>query len=227
KCETRARLRLRRRRPGRGPFIGGLMTPSTVVEPTTNPNPPTIDLGRRQPTSKTPTPTNAGAPNIRREINAEQVCILTFDRPNSSANVFDRATLNELNEHLDFAAAHPELAGLILCSAKKSIFIAGADLHSIAAETDPKKLRELIEFGQSVFNRIAALPMVTVAAIHGACVGGGFEISLACDWRVATTDKATRIGLPETQIGLIPAWGGSTRLPRLITLPRALDVILA
>src|SRR6185437_10370842 len=118
KCETRARLRLRGRRPGRGPFIGGLMTPSTVVEPTTNPNPPTIDLGRRQPTSKTPTPTNAGAPNIRREINAEQVCILTFDRPNSSANVFDRATLNELNEHLDFAAAHPELGALFFAVQK-------------------------------------------------------------------------------------------------------------
>jgi 3-hydroxyacyl-CoA dehydrogenase/alkylation response protein AidB-like acyl-CoA dehydrogenase/enoyl-CoA hydratase/carnithine racemase len=179
----------------------------------------------RQP--KSPPATNASEPNLRREVTAEQICILTFDRPGSSANIFDRATMNELNEHLNFIVAQPGLRGLVLCSAKKSIFIAGADLHSIAAETDPAKLRELIEFGQSVFNRIAALPMVTVAAIHGACVGGGFEISLACDWRVATTDKATRIGLPETQIGLIPAWGGSTRLPRLITLPRALDVILA
>ncbi len=203
------------------------MTPSTVVEPIINPNHLPIDLGRRHPTSKTPTPTIAGAPNIRREVTAEQICILTFDRPGSSANVFDRATLNELNEHLDFVAAHPELTGLVLCSAKKSIFIAGADLHSIAVETDPAKLRELIEFGQAVFNRIAALPLTTVAAIHGACVGGGFEISLACDWRVASTDKSTRIGLPETQIGLIPAWGGSTRLPRLIGLPKALDIILA
>ena len=132
-----------------------------------------------------------------------------------------------LNQHLDFVAHHPELTGLILCSAKKSIFIAGADLHSIAAETEPEKLRELIQFGQAVFNRLAALPLPSVAAIHGACVGGGFEVSLACDWRIASTDRATRIGLPETQIGLIPAWGGSTRLPRLITLPKALDVILA
>ncbi|HEX4263844.1 MAG TPA: 3-hydroxyacyl-CoA dehydrogenase NAD-binding domain-containing protein [Verrucomicrobiae bacterium] len=182
-------------------------------------------LERRQPATKTPP--IAGASNLRREVNAEGICILTFDRPGSSANIFDRATLNELNEHLNFIVAHPELAGLVLCSAKKSIFIAGADLHSIAAETDPAKLRELIEFGQAVFNRIAALPMTTVAAIHGACVGGGFEISLACDWRVASADKSTRIGLPETQIGLIPAWGGSTRLPRLISLPKALDIILA
>ena len=185
-----------------------------------------IDLERRHPTSKSPT-NSVGVPNLRRDITAGQICILTFDRSGSSANIFDRATLNELNEHLDFIAAHPELRGLVLCSAKKSIFIAGADLHSIATETDPAKLRELIELGQTTFNRIAALPIVTVAAIHGACVGGGFEISLACDWRIATPDKTTRIGLPETQLGLIPAWGGSTRLPRLIGLPRALDVILA
>ena len=198
------------------------MTNSNVAEL----NSSSVNLERRQPSSKIPT-TTAGVPNIQRAINADQICILTFDRAGSSANIFDRATLDELNEHLAFVAAHPELKGLVLCSAKKSIFIAGADLHSISAETDPAKLRELIEFGQTVFNRIAALPLVTAAAIHGACVGGGFEIALACDWRVASTDKATRIGLPETQIGLIPAWGGSTRLARLISLPKALDVILA
>lgn len=198
---------------------------TNVAEQTSTVSP--INLERRQPSSRFPTPANAGAPTLRREITAEQVCILTFDRPGSSANVFDRATLAELNQHLDFAAGHPELTGLILCSAKKSIFIAGADLHSIAAETEPEKLRELIQFGQAVFNRLAALPLPSVAAIHGACVGGGFEVSLACDWRIASTDRATRIGLPETQIGLIPAWGGSTRLPRLITPPKALDVILA
>ena len=179
------------------------MTPLNVVELT--PKTSSLDLERRQPAPEAPAPTHAGAPNLRREITAEQVCVLTFDRPGSSANIFDRATLNELNEQLDFIASHPELKGLVLCSAKKSIFIAGADLHSISAETDPAKLRELIEFGQLVFNRIAQLPLTTVAAIHGACVGGGFEISLACDWRVASSDKATRIGLPETQIGLIPA----------------------
>ncbi len=195
---------------------------TNVLEQTT-----ALNLERRQPSLRSPTSADAGAPNLRREITPEQICILTFDRAGSSANVFDRATLAELNQHLDFVAAHPELTGLILCSAKKSIFIAGADLHSIAAETDPARLRELIQFGQAVFNRLAALPIPTVAAIHGACVGGGFELSLACDWRVATTDRATRIGLPETQIGLIPAWGGSTRLPRLITLTKALNVILA
>ena len=84
----------------------------------------------------------------------------------------------------------------------------------------------MIELGQAVFNRIAALKIPTVAAIHGAAVGGGYEISLACDYRIASPDRATKIGLPETKLGLLPAWGGSTRLPRLIGLPKALDIIL-
>ena len=85
----------------------------------------------------------------------------------------------------------------------------------------------MIERGQAVMNRVAALAIPTVAAIHGAAVGGGYEICLACDYRIASPDHATKIGLPETQIGLLPAWGGSTRLPRLIGLPGALDIILA
>src|SRR6202022_1278764 len=88
------------------------------------------------------------------------------------------------------------------------------------------ELRDFIAEGQRVFNRIAALKIPSVAAIHGACAGGGYEITLACDWRVASDDPATRIGLPETTLGLIPAWGGSTRLPRLIGEDNAAEVIL-
>jgi 3-hydroxyacyl-CoA dehydrogenase/enoyl-CoA hydratase/3-hydroxybutyryl-CoA epimerase len=88
-------------------------------------------------------------------------------------------------------------------------------------------VREVIELGQALFNRIAALKIPTVAAIHGAAVGGGFEIALACAHRLASPDRVTKLGLPETKLGLLPAWGGSTRLPRLIGLPRALDLILA
>jgi 3-hydroxyacyl-CoA dehydrogenase/enoyl-CoA hydratase/3-hydroxybutyryl-CoA epimerase len=87
-------------------------------------------------------------------------------------------------------------------------------------------MRDFIAEGQRVFNRIAALKIPTVAAIHGACAGGGYEVTLACDWRVASDDPATRIGLPETTLGLIPAWGGSTRLPRLIGEDNAAEVIL-
>jgi 3-hydroxyacyl-CoA dehydrogenase/alkylation response protein AidB-like acyl-CoA dehydrogenase/enoyl-CoA hydratase/carnithine racemase len=153
--------------------------------------------------------------------------VLTFDRPGSAANIFDPRTLNELSEELDFIAGAPQLRGVVLTSAKRSIFIAGADLKMMSDNASPHDVRDLINLGQTVMNRLAAVPIPTVAAIHGACVGGGYELCLACDYRVASSDRATKIGLPETLLGLLPAWGGSTRLPRLVGLPRALGVILA
>src|SRR5712671_1814833 len=177
------------------------------------------------PRSSAPEP--AAAPTILRSIREDQICLLTFDRPGSAANIFDTRTLNELGEHVDFIAATPQLKGVIITSAKRSIFIAGADLKMMSENAAPEQVRKLIELGQNVMNRLAALSIPTVTAVHGAAVGGGYELCLACDYRVASTDRATRIGLPETQLGLLPAWGGSTRLPRLIGLPKALDVILA
>ena len=151
--------------------------------------------------------------------------VLTFDREGSSANIFDRPALVELNEKLDGLSAHPELTGLVIRSAKPSIFIAGADLK-VLSSLQGDELRDLIELGQATFQKLACLPYVTVAAIHGACVGGGCELALACDWRVASDASVTKIGLPETNLGILPAWGGTTRLPRLIGLPKALPIIL-
>ncbi|MCW1883425.1 3-hydroxyacyl-CoA dehydrogenase NAD-binding domain-containing protein [Luteolibacter flavescens] len=151
--------------------------------------------------------------------------VLTFDRENSSANIFDRPALIELNEKLDALSAHPELEGLIIRSAKPAIFIAGADLN-VLSKLQGDKLRDLIELGQATFEKLARLPYPTVAAIHGACVGGGYELALACDWRIASDASVTKIGLPETSLGIVPAWGGTTRLPRLIGLPAALPLIL-
>ena len=163
---------------------------------------------------------------IRREIGDDRVCVLTFDRPESGANIFDTATMSELGEHVDAIERDNSLRGLIITSAKKSIFIAGADLRTLLKQAQTGELHDFIAQGQRVFNRIAALKISSVAAIHGACAGGGYEITLACDWRVASDDPATRIGLPETTLGLIPAWGGSTRLPRLIGEDNAAEVIL-
>jgi 3-hydroxyacyl-CoA dehydrogenase/enoyl-CoA hydratase/3-hydroxybutyryl-CoA epimerase len=162
---------------------------------------------------------------IRAEFTADRLCVVTFDRPESSANVFDRTALEELHDVLDGIEGQPGLRGVIFTSAKPKIFIAGADLRGFTTITPPQ-LAELIRLGQSAFNRIAGLPVPTVAAIHGACVGGGYELTLACDWRVATDHRATKIGLPETKLGILPAWGGPTRLPRLIGIAKALDIIL-
>ncbi len=163
---------------------------------------------------------------IRREVRHDGICVLSFDRPESGANIFDTATMDSLREHLDAIESDGLIKGVIVTSAKRSIFIAGADLQTLLRQAQTGELRAFIAEGQSVFNRLAALKVPTVAAIHGACAGGGYEITLACDYRVATNDPATRIGLPETTLGLVPAWGGATRLPRLLGLEAAAEVIL-
>ena len=182
---------------------------------------------RRDPARRWTLPADKSHATIHRSVSSDGICTLTFDQPGSSANVFNMATLAELDEHLVFLESQTGLAGLILASAKPSIFIAGADLHAIAGMSkDVERMESLIKLGQSLFSRLAALQVPKVATIHGACVGGGFELALACDYRIASLDKVTKLGLPETQLGLIPAWGGCTRLPRLIGLPKALAVIL-
>ncbi|PYJ50095.1 MAG: hypothetical protein DME83_10285, partial [Verrucomicrobia bacterium] len=117
---------------------------------------------------------------------------------------FDAATLNELNERVDLIEHDGSVRGLIIASAKNSIFIAGADLKTLLKQAQTGEMRDFIAHGQRILNRIAVLKIPTVAAIHGACAGGGYEITLACDHRIATDDPATRIGLPETTLGLIP-----------------------
>jgi len=171
-------------------------------------------------------PAVAIAPMIRFETLDDHICVLTFDRPDSGANIFDAGTLDELNEQLDAVEKDASLRGLILASAKKSIFVAGADLKTLLQAAKSGEMREFIERGQQVFNRLANLRIPTVAAIHGASAGGGYEVALACDYRVASDASATRIGLPETTLGLIPAWGGCTRLPRLVGISDAAEVIL-
>ncbi len=161
---------------------------------------------------------------IKREVE-DGICVLTFDRPESGANIFDAQTMNDLRAQLDELERDGSLKGVIVTSAKKSIFIAGADLQTLLRQAQTGELRAFIAEGQKVFNRLAALKIPTVAAIHGACAGGGYEITLACDYRIASSDPATKIGLPETTLGLVPAWGGATRLPRLIGVDAAADVI--
>ncbi len=156
----------------------------------------------------------------------DDIATIIFDREGSAANIFDRAALEEFGGLITEISTYASLKGLVIRSAKPSIFIAGADLKTLSSAKGDE-LKSLIELGQQTFNRLADLRVPTVAAIHGACVGGGLELALACDWRIASDSKKTKIGLPETQLGILPAWGGSTRLPRLVGLPTALSLILS
>jgi 3-hydroxyacyl-CoA dehydrogenase / enoyl-CoA hydratase / 3-hydroxybutyryl-CoA epimerase len=150
---------------------------------------------------------------------------LVFDAPGKRVNTLSQRLMGWFDEQLTALAAQP-LRGLVLRSGKPDTFIAGADIEELQQLSDRAQVRELLRYGHDLFGRVAALPFPTVAAIHGACMGGGTELSLCCDWRLASEHEKTKIGLPEVQLGLIPGLGGTQRLPRLIGVPAALDLIL-
>ncbi|HYR26911.1 MAG TPA: 3-hydroxyacyl-CoA dehydrogenase NAD-binding domain-containing protein [Thermoanaerobaculia bacterium] len=154
------------------------------------------------------------------------LAILWFDLPGEKVNKFASPVLHELSSVLDQIGKTTDIKKLIIASRKPGIFIAGADVTEFTKVTGPDQARAYVDLGQRVFTQLEKLPQVTVAAIDGACVGGGCELALSCDWRVATDSPKTTIGLPEVKLGIFPAWGGTSKLPRLIGLPGALDIIL-
>lgn len=159
------------------------------------------------------------------EQRPDGVVVLSFDRAGESVNTFAQDVLLELDALLERLALDPPKA-LVLRSAKARGFIAGADIREFQAFDEKGTIDDSIRRGQQAFQRLAELPCPTVAAIHGFCMGGGTEISLACRYRVASNDPSTRIGLPEVKLGIYPGWGGSVRLPRLVGAPAAMDMML-
>jgi len=153
------------------------------------------------------------------------VAWLVFDAPGKKVNTLSQWLMGWFGEQLEALAREP-LRGLVLRSGKPDTFIAGADIEEIEQLSDRAAVRELLRLGHELFGRVASLPFPTVSAIHGACLGGGLELSLCCDWRVASEHEKTRLGLPEVQLGIIPGLGGTQRLPRLVGVPAALDLIL-
>jgi 3-hydroxyacyl-CoA dehydrogenase / enoyl-CoA hydratase / 3-hydroxybutyryl-CoA epimerase len=164
---------------------------------------------------------------FRLDVAAGGLATLTFDSPDRKVNVFDRAALAELEALVGELAGRDDVGCLVLVSAKPGSFIAGADVELIAAVTDADEAEAGVRLGQAIFAAWEALPYPTVAAIAGTCLGGGTELALASTWRVVADRPETRIGLPETRLGIIPAWGGCTRLPRRVGLAAALDLILS
>ncbi len=165
-------------------------------------------------------------PALRLEILNGDIALLTLDQPGSRANTLSQAMLGELEAMVAQLKARAELHGLILCSGKPGIFIAGADLRELgSAPQDADTARKMVKRGLDLVASIENLPYPTVAAIDGACMGGGLELALGFDYRLAGTHPKTEIGLPETKIGLIPGWGGTQRLSRLIGPSLAAEMI--
>jgi 3-hydroxyacyl-CoA dehydrogenase / enoyl-CoA hydratase / 3-hydroxybutyryl-CoA epimerase len=161
----------------------------------------------------------------RLEIDPSGIGWVVFDDPNAKVNIFNPAVFAQLDKILD-ELQQRKPKGVVFISGKPDIFIAGADIKELEKIRDAAHGEELSRAGQKTFEKIEQLGVPTVAAINGACLGGGCEMALACSLRVATDNPKTQIGLPETQLGIIPGWGGTQRLPRLIGLRGALDIIV-
>ncbi|MBF7982716.1 MULTISPECIES: fatty acid oxidation complex subunit alpha FadJ [Rahnella] len=157
---------------------------------------------------------------------AEHVGIITIDVPGEKVNTLKAEFAQQICAILQKAQQYPNLKGLVLVSGKSDSFIAGADITMISGCKTAAEASELAQKGQTVMSQIASFSVPVVAAIHGACLGGGLELALACHSRVCSLDDKTQLGLPEVQLGLLPGSGGTQRLPRLIGAPKALDMML-
>jgi 3-hydroxyacyl-CoA dehydrogenase/enoyl-CoA hydratase/3-hydroxybutyryl-CoA epimerase len=161
----------------------------------------------------------------RLETDADRIAWLAFDLQGGSTNTLGSAAMRELNERIaEVEAANPR--ALVIRSAKDGGFVAGADITEFERLTDLEQAYRLVRTGQKVFDRIAALPMPTVAAIHGFALGGGLELALACDYRVGADDGKLSLGLPEVMLGVHPGFGGTVRMPQLVGATAALDLML-
>ncbi|HET6411668.1 MAG TPA: fatty acid oxidation complex subunit alpha FadJ [Anaeromyxobacter sp.] len=164
--------------------------------------------------------------NFRVDV-VDGVLTLLLDVPGETVNVLGSGVAEEFEAALSRAAADPALNGVVLASGKKDSFVAGARIGEFQRARTAADAEKLSRAVQAAFDRLEAYSKPVVAAIHGACLGGGLEWSLACTWRIAADDPRTRLGLPETQLGVIPGGGGTQRLPRLVGLEAALDMICA
>ena len=171
--------------------------------------------------------THQPTPAVEITYPRSDVALITMDMHGSGANILNEQLFRELDEAMAQLSERDDLKGVILFSAKPAIFVAGADLKNIVATLDwpDKKIVEFCEKGRAVMARFSRCPFVSVAAIHGACVGGGLELAMWCDCRIASDARRTRLGLPEVKLGLVPGWAGTARLPRLAGFENAVDLI--
>src|SRR5262252_10256833 len=163
--------------------------------------------------------------NWKLETDGDGIVWLSLDKADSSTNVLSAEVMSELDGVLeDLAAQNPR--GVIIRSAKETGFIAGADVEEFTQIKDADDALRMVRRGWDLYNKLAALPFPTLALVDGFCMGGGVELALACRYRIAVDQPGTRFALPEVMLGIMPAWGGVMRLPRLVGPSAALDMLL-
>lgn len=155
------------------------------------------------------------------------VAVITFDLPDSPVNTLSPEVATAFTRLLDEVEREPSVRAVVFLSGKKDSFVAGAKLDLFQEVKTAEEAAAISRQGQESFDRLEAFPKPIIAAIHGACLGGGLEWALACRYRIATDSPKTTLGLPEVQLGVIPGAGGTQRLPALIGAQAALDLILA
>ena len=165
-------------------------------------------------------------PPVRIDHGPEGILYLTFDHPERRVNIFTFEVLELLDRLLDDLAHASDASAVIARSFKSDCFLAGADVEAIARVRTKAEAMEASRMGQRIFAKVETLRLPVVAAIDGVCLGGGAEFAVACHYRLLSDRPATRIGFPEVRLGILPAWGGTQRLPHLVGIRRALDLIL-
>lgn len=156
----------------------------------------------------------------------DDVFVVTLDTPNAKVNSLGKEVMEEFEKILKEIETNPSISSAVLISAKPGCFVAGADIGMLEACKSVEEATRILREGQRLFNRLEGSKKPIVAAINGVALGGGLELALACHYRIATKDKKTNLGLPEVMLGLLPGSGGTQRLPRLTSIPTALDLEL-
>ena len=160
-------------------------------------------------------------------IDRSGVANLIFDLPDEKINKLSKNVLEELERAINVIDGNKAIRVLLISSHKKDIFIAGADINEIRSIVDEKDAHQKVSRGQDILNKLAKIEIPTIAVIKGACLGGGLELALACRYRVAVLNSKTQLGLPEVNLGIIPGFGGTQRLPALVGLEESLKIILS
>lgn len=180
----------------------------------------------KPPSSLNPSPSITTTPDVTVETRADGVAVVTIDVPGERMNILKESFFPAAQAALDEVEKNPAIKAAVIASGKPDSFIAGADINIIKSLQTVEEAASVCRLGHSIMDRIAASRKPYVVAIHGVALGGGCELALACHARVLSDDPKTALGLPEVNLGVLPGFGGTQRLPRLVGIAPALDMML-